>query len=277
MAVILRILLIVVAVYLVLALFFFIRQDRLVYFPVKTFNSFPSEVGLPYREVTFTAADGVKLYGWLVGSDEYNEVVLFCHGNAGNISHRLETLAIFNHMGLRTFIFDYRGYGRSEGHPSEKGTYMDVEAAWQFLTETEKIPAGQIILFGRSLGGAIAAHLAAGNGAKARALVLESTFTSVPDLGAELYPMLPVRFFCRIKYNTRALLPKITMPVLIVHSPDDELIPFNHGQALFKAANQPKQFLQISGGHNDGFLRSGKKYIDGLSGFLFAGAPASSK
>ena len=278
MIAVLRILLVVFAIYLVLLLFVFVFQEKMVYFPYKAIRQFPSNIGLPYREVILKTSDGFRVHGWLVGerAKTDRDVVLFCHGNAGNISHRLDSLAIFDRLGLKVFIFDYRGYGRSEGKLSEKGTYLDAEAAWRFLTEEENIPPGRIILFGRSLGGAVAAYLAAGMGAKAGALILESTFTSIPDLGAQLYPIFPVRLLSRFRYNTLAYLDKIAVPVLVVHSPADEMIPFRHGKALFEAARSPKQFLQLSGSHNEGFWQSGDTYIDGLYEFLRLKAANSS-
>jgi pimeloyl-ACP methyl ester carboxylesterase len=267
-AVILRILAVLFSLYILLLIFLFFNQRGMVYFPHKTITATPLDIPLPYREVFLETSDGVPLCAWMVGDDNDRDVVLFCHGNAGNISHRLDSFAIFHRIGLRSFIFDYRGYGRSEGKPSEEGTYRDVEAAWQYLIDTEKIPPGRIILFGRSLGGAVAAYLAAKPDIKARALILESTFTSVPDLGAQSYPFFPVRLLSRYRYNTKALLPGIHLPVLVIHSPQDEMIPFNHGKTLFDAANEPKQFLEISGSHNEGFSDCVEEYTAGLRTFL---------
>lgn len=268
MAVVLRILFLLFLCYIAIVVLVFFFQGRMVYYPIRKISYFPSDIGLSYREVILKTSDGVRICGWLIGDDRDRDVVLFCHGNAGNISHRLDTFAIFHRLGLNTFIFDYRGYGGSGGKPTEAGTYLDVEAAWQYLVEKEQIPPERIILFGRSLGGAAAAHLAAKAKVKAKALILESTFTSVPDLGADLYPFLPVRLLSRFQYNTGALLPGITLPVLVIHSPADEMIPFSHGRALYEAANKPKKFLEISGSHNEGFLSPGGIYIDGLKKFL---------
>lgn len=268
MAVILRILLVIFLFYVILMGYLFFNQRRMVYFPLRKITNTPAVIGLPYREIVFKTSDGLQLCGWMVGDEDNRDVVLFCHANAGNMSHRLDSFDLFHRMGLKSFIFDYRGYGKSEGKPSEQGTYRDVEAAWQYLTETEKIPSQRIILFGRSLGGAVAAHLAARSGVNARALILESTFTSIPDLGAQLYPFFPVRMISRFHYNTKALLAKIKLPVLVIHSPQDELIPFSHGKALFEAAKEPRQFLRISGSHNQGFWDSREEYIAGFRGFL---------
>ncbi len=280
-ALLLRILGIIVLGYLVFVVTIFLLQDRMLYFPTAVMNGTPADIGLPFREITFKAADDVELFGWWVGEPPSKEkgkqrdVVLFCHGNGGNISHRLDSLIIFNKLGLDIFIFDYRGYGKSEGKPSEEGTYRDVEAAWKYLVERERVQPARIILFGRSLGGAVAAPLAVK--VKAKALILESTFTSVPDLGAQVYPLLPVRLLARFKYDTRLCLREIAetrpMPVLIIHSREDEMIPFQHGEKLFEAAGEPKKFLLISGSHNAGFINSAKVYVEGLREFFSSLSP----
>lgn len=247
------------------ALLFF-WQERLIYFPTRAWAGTPSDVGLAYEEVWLEAADGVKLSAWFVPSASPRGVVLFFHGNAGNISHRLESLALFHRLGLSTLIVDYRGYGRSEGSPAEQGTYLDAEAAWRHLVEERQVSPPKIILFGESLGGAVAARLAQTH--SPGALILLSTFTSIPDMGAQAYPFLPVRLLARVNYNTQARLPEIHCPVLIVHSPDDEVVPYSHGQRLFAAANAPKEFLELQGGHNEGIVISAAQYEAGIDGFI---------
>ena len=191
---------------------------------------------------------------------------LFFHGNAGNISHRLDSLRIFHDLSYSTLIIDYRGYGQSTGRTTENSTYRDTEAAWQYLTATRGVLASDIVLFGRSLGAAVATKLATKQ--MPRALTLESTFTSVPDVAAKLYPYLPVRMLSRLRYDTHKALHDVTCPVLVVHSADDEIIPYRHGQALYAIANQPKALLTISGSHNEGFVESGRACTDGLVDFL---------
>lgn len=266
---------VVIFSYLALVIYFYFHQDQIVYMPKRTIYNTPGTIGLSYQELFFKTSDGHLLNGWLVEpqgksiiTDRHRPVVLFCHGNGGNISHRLETLIIFSYLGLRTFIFDYRGYGKSEGTPTEAGTYLDAAAAWKYLTQKENIPAQDIILFGRSLGAAVAANLAASIKTPPAGLILESTFTSVPDLGVQKFPLLPARLLARFQYNTLALLPNIHLPLLVVHSPQDEFIPFKNGIKLFKTANEPKQFLQIAGSHDHGFLDSKEIYIDGLKAFF---------
>ena len=163
-------------------------------------------------------------------------------------------------------IFDYRGYGKSEGTPTEKGTYLDAEAAWDYLVNVRHVKPEKIILFGRSLGSAIAAEIAIRR--KAGAIIIESGFTSIPDLGAKFFPHLPVRLISRYHYSTIDKVSMIDIPKLFIHSQQDELIPFEQGIRLFEKASAPKEFLQITGSHNEGFLISGKIYIDGLNIFI---------
>lgn len=271
MAVLIKIFLVLFFGYLLITLFLFLQQDKMVYFPSKEMTASPADIRMAFKEVIFTTSDELKLHGWLAGEETgkgSRGVLLFCHGNAGNISHRLESISIFYRLGLNVFIFDYRGYGKSEGKPTEQGTYLDIEAAWNYLTETEGIAPERIIIFGRSLGGAVAAYLAASKDINARALILESTFTSVPDLGQQQYPIFPIRLLSHFEYNTMERLRKVKIPVLVIHSPNDEIIPYKHGVALFEVANEPKQFVQIHGSHNEGFRESIEEYIVGLRSFL---------
>jgi len=262
-------LVIAVSLYALLCAYLFFMQEKILYYPNiggRELQASPADIGLNYESVFIHASDGIRLHGWFVGSKRNIGTVLFLHGNAGNISHRLDSLRIFNHLGLSTFIIDYRGYGQSEGKISEHGTYLDAEAAWQYLTVERGIDPGQIIIFGRSLGGAIAAYLAAKH--PPAGLIIESVFTSVPDFGAKLYPIFPVRLLCRYQYDTKQSLGAVSCPVLVVHSPDDEIIPFENGRELYRSANEPKTFLQIRGDHNEGFLASGPLYYEGLEKFM---------
>jgi len=258
-----------ILIYLIIAAMLVILQSRYVYFPSKEIEYSPADIELHYEEVNFKANDGLSMNGWYLPYHSADRVVLFCHGNGGNISHRLDTLKILNDMGLNVFIFDYRGYGRSEGNPSEKGTYMDTLAAWNYLVLKKGFKPDKIIIHGRSLGGAIASWLAVRN--RPGWLIVESAFTSIPEIGAKFYPFLPVKLLTRYNYNTRAQVRNIKCPILVIHSRDDNLIPFNHGQRIFEAASEPKTFLEISGDHNDGFLVSAEKYKLGITAFLNAG------
>jgi len=265
------------AAYLGLCLFVLFRQSRYVYYPDRTVGLTPQYLGMTYEPVEFSTKDGVRLSAWFVhapepagqGTDDVRtstRTVLFCHGNAGDIGDRLDSIKTFHNLGLNTFIFDYRGYGDSSGRPTEKGTYLDAMAAWNHLTHARKIPAGDIVLFGRSLGGAVAAWLA--ERVAAGALVVESTFTSAPDMAREMFPFLPVRLFCRFKYDAASTIGSARCPVLVAHSKDDTMIPFKHGHKLFDLAPEPKRFVQMSGDHNAGGLDANPDYQNILREFL---------
>lgn len=260
------IVLISLVVYVSLIAFLFVFQSSLVYFPVREITMTPHDVGLPYEAVFFETTDGVKLSGWFIPVERPRGIILFCHGNGGNISHRLDAMEIFYHLGFSIFIFDYRGYGQSQGKPTEPGTYRDAEAAWHYLMETRQVTPADVIIFGESLGGAIAAWLA--QHYVPRALILASTFTSIQDMASEIYPYFPVRLISRFNYNTLDYLQQVSCPVLIIHSPEDDIVPFHHGRRLFEAAKAPKEFLEIKGTHNEGFLTSGELYLDGLNAFI---------
>jgi fermentation-respiration switch protein FrsA (DUF1100 family) len=246
-------------------------QDRLLYFPSSEMAGTPALSGLEFEEVYFRAADNTPLHGWYVPAQGARATLLFCHGNGGNISHRLDSILILHCLGLNVFIFDYRGYGMSQGRPSEQGTELDALAAWQWLVGKKQANPSKVIIFGRSLGGAVAAGLASACGAAG--LILESSFTSYCDIGREHYPWLPVRLLAKYRYATIEMVSNISMPVLVVHSTDDELVPFRHGRKVFEACTGQKYFLQISGGHNDGFLLSGDIYVQGLDRFITAVVP----
>ncbi|MGE5297348.1 MAG: alpha/beta hydrolase [Solirubrobacterales bacterium] len=250
--------LVAVLVYAVFGLTLLFTQSRLLYHPFREVVLAPADRRLPYEEVVLRARDGVKLAGWHIPADDARFTVLFCHGNGGNLMHTLDAVGLFREMGLSCMVFDYRGYGDSEGKPTEAGTYLDARAAFDWLTQVKGVPAERIIVCGRSLGGAIAAHLAAE--VQPAALAMEGAFTSYPDIGAHFYPYMPVRLFARYRYDTLASVKQVRCPVLVVHSKDDELVPPAFGRRLFEAAGEPRQFAEISGSHNEGFLLSSDVY-----------------
>jgi fermentation-respiration switch protein FrsA (DUF1100 family) len=192
-------------------------------------------------------------------------VVLVCHGNAGNISHRIELAALLLEAGAGVLLLDYRGYGRSDGKPGEENTYRDAQASYHWLT-SKGLAGKNIIGYGESLGGGVISELAMRE--TLGGLILQSTFTSMPDLGAELFPWLPVRLISTIKYNTRAKLPKLHLPVLILHSRRDDLIAFHHAEENFAAANEPKFLREITGGHNDALVSSRPAMLAAIREFL---------
>ena len=277
-------LLVPVGVYLAVAAFLFFMQERMVFVPTAgTPGATPADVGLDFQEVWLTSADGTQLHGWWVPGAMNGHVprgtVLFCHGNAGNIGNRLDTLRIIHELGLSSLFFDYRGYGLSEGRPSETGINADAMAGWDWLV-ANGVPPQHIVIWGRSLGGAVGAILAARVGGRTAdgatvpaALVVESAFTSLPDLAAQLYPWLPARYLARIDFDARKALAQVRCPVLVLHGPDDEVVPFSHGRELFANARNPKIFQELTGGHNDGFLTSGVVYTNALRQFLSAHLP----
>jgi pimeloyl-ACP methyl ester carboxylesterase len=245
-------------------------QDDLLYYPAipsRQVTTTPAAIGLTYETLRIETADGPVLSGWFVPARPERAVLLFFHGNAGNISHRMESLQLFHRLGLSVLIFDYRGFGDSEGAPSEGGSYRDAEAAWNHLVAERGVAPGHVVLFGRSLGAAIAARMAREH--RAAAVIVESGFTSVPELAAELWPYLPVRWLTRFEYPTREDLARSQAPVLVIHGRDDELVPIAHGRALFEAAPQPKAFLLLEGGgHNDAFMVDRARYRAGIGAFL---------
>lgn len=263
-----KFLLLIAAGYTIIVLIVFFAQKSLLYLPTAAGPSLdvtPAGAGLDYEEVRLSSGDGVELHGWFVHGDG-SRVLLFFHGNAGDITHRLFSIGQFHELGLSVFIIDYRGYGRSGGRPSEQGLYRDAEAAWRHLTETRRIAPDDIVVFGRSLGGSVAAWLAARH--RPAALIVESSFTSVPDIASEIYPWLPVRWLSRLRHATRDYVGDVRCAVLVVHSRDDEIIPYHHGQAIYAAANQPKTLLTLRGGHNDAISTDESTYMDGLRAFL---------
>lgn len=255
--------------YVALGLMLYVMQERMVFLarmPGRALEVTPLQVGFDYDDVNLVTSDGITLHGWYVPAVERRGTVLFLHGNAGNISHRLDSIAVFRELGLDTFIIDYRGYGQSEGRTSEDGTYKDAEAAWRYLLTERKTDPAEIVIFGRSIGGAIAAWLGARH--EAAALIVESSFTSAVDMASRIYPFMPVRLLTRLKYPVVEYVAAAECPVLIVHSRDDEIIPFDMGRALFDAAPAPKAFLELRGGHNDAFFLSRDRYREGLRSFV---------
>jgi fermentation-respiration switch protein FrsA (DUF1100 family) len=240
--------------------------SQVLYHPSREIRGTPADLGLFYEWVALETADGARLSAWWVPAGSPRGVLLFCHGNAGNISDRLDSIRIFNRLGLSVFIFDYRGYGRSSGHPSEQGIYRDAEAAWNYLTQVRQKDPHEIVVFGRSLGGSIAAWVS--QVYKPQVLILESTFSSLREAARDRLPGIFVRLLVPDQYRTVQYLTMVHCPVLILHSREDEIIPFRHGEALHAAASEPKEFVEIHGSHNRGFLDSQPFYEAALDSVL---------
>jgi uncharacterized protein len=265
----LRVVFLALVIYLALALVIFLFQSRLIFLPDiagRDLIHTPDRVGLAYEDVTLETPDGERLHGWWLPHPQPRATLLFQHGNAGNISHRLDSLMIFHELGLNVLIYDYRGYGQSTGRPSEAGVYTDARAAWDWLVSVQEQAPENIVLFGRSMGAAIAAQLA--SEVDAGGLILESSFSSIRDIGAEVYPWLPVRWLARIHFPTTQYVATTRTPLLVVHSPADEIIPFAHAERIKAAAAGPASLLEIRGDHNNGFLQSGPLYREGLDDFI---------
>lgn len=253
-------------VYFGILILLFLMQSKLVYFPSKEIVCTPADIRLQYEDITMKTSDGLNLNAWYIPAKSQVGTVLFCHGNGGNISYSLDVAETLNKLNLNVLIFDYRGYGKSEGSPTENGTYTDAETAYQWLLKDKNIPENSIIVMGRSLGAAIAANLAKNH--SPRILILESGFSSTPDVAAKQYPIFPVRLLCRYKYKTAEYVKDIKCPLLVVHSTEDEIIPYANGKRIFNSAKEPKEFLVIKGSHNEGYSDSGDSYVNGLRNFI---------
>ncbi|MBN2401912.1 MAG: alpha/beta hydrolase [Spirochaetes bacterium] len=250
----------------VLSNLFCAGRPYFMYYPEKEIKATPSDIDLNFESIRLKTKDDTIIIGWWIPSDQAKGVVLYSHGNSGNISHCLEIIQIFNKLSLSVFIYDYRGYGESEGEPSEMGTYMDSEAAWLYLVNERGIERRKIIIFGRSLGGSISAWLA--DSYTPGILIIESSFRSLTDVSHDRYPWFPGKLIFGDSYSTYRHLQKIKCPVLIIHSKDDEISPFSQGEKIFHAANEPKELLVISGSHNRGFLESRNEYESGIDSFI---------
>ena len=243
-------------------------EESLIFFPARYPEGDWQPEGLSFEDARFQAADGVRLHGWYLPHPNPRATVLFSHGNAGNLSHRADAMRVLNQLvGVSVLIYDYRGYGRSEGKPDEKGVLADARAARAWLAEREDIAETDIVQMGRSLGGAVAVDLAAADGA--RALVLESTFTSMPDVAAWHYRWLPVRLLMHTRFDSLAKIDAYHGPLLLSHGDADTIVPYESGRKLFEAANEPKHFLTIpDGDHNDfqprEYYQKLIEFLDGL-------------
>ena len=254
--------------YLLLLLILMIFEESLIFFPSPYPQGDWRPPGVSFEDAEFEAADETRLHGWYAHRPDAGAVVLFCHGNAGNVTHRAHTLAALHDLvGVSVLIFDYRGYGKSQGRPTEDGVLADARAARAWLAEKEGVAQSDVVLMGRSLGGAVAVDLAAKDGA--RALVLESTFTSVSDVGAYHYPWVPVRALLRTRLDAAAKICRYDGPLLQSHGDADTVIPYRLGQNLFQAAKGPKRFITIPGSdHNDaqpaGYYQALIEFLDEL-------------
>jgi len=251
----LNILIDILAIFAVMTagLFFLVRylESAGVFFPSRHMEIGPSIMGLPWEDVYFKTRDDVAINAWFFKSPQARSTLIFAHGNAGNISDRLFKIKFFYELGLNVFIFDYRGYGKSQGKPSEPGVYLDAQGAYDYLRSRQDVNMENIILYGASLGGSVVIDLATHR--KAALLVVESSFSNAHDMAHIFYPFVP-SFFLSLKFDSINKVRALSLPKLFIHSPEDEVVPYWVGQKLFEAAAEPKEFLKIHGGHNDGSI-----------------------
>ena len=243
-------------------------QPQLVFFPHSDIDTNPNAWGMQYSNIELKTEDNLKLHGWFIpAKNKSKKVILFCHGNAGNISHRGLSLKIFHELGLNVLIFDYRGYGKSKGSPHEQGLYKDVNAAWTYLRKEKGYKKENIIIFGRSLGGAVAMWLALK--VQAPSLILESTFNSFRGIASAHSPYLTPFIIARYNFNTESRVSKFKGKLLVIHSSQDDIIPYALSKKIFASAAGPKTFLTIRGGHNDAIHKSLTAYNKGLKKFIY--------
>jgi fermentation-respiration switch protein FrsA (DUF1100 family) len=242
-------------------------QRKMIFFPTSALTYTPADVGLHYEDVHIQTSDGVALHGWLVPCAGAKATLLFFHGNAGNIGDRVENVKRLHDLGLQVFILDYRGYGRSEGRPSERGLYEDAQAAYAHLASRDDVDPERIAIFGRSLGGAVAVDLS--SRVPCWRLILESTFSSAPDMAARMIPFLPMGRLITERFESKSKIDKVSAPLLQFHGTQDEIVPYALGERLFQAAREPKEFVPIRGAtHNDTYLVGGRPYFEKIKQFL---------
>ncbi len=241
-------------------------ERRSLYFPGRAIDSTPASSGLAFSEEFFLSSDGTRLCGWYIPAENPRATVLYCHGNAGNISHRIDIARAFNKLGLNFFIFDYRGYGKSGGRPYEAGLYSDALAAYGFLIKEKGADPQKIIFYGKSLGGAVAVDLSLKK--RPAILILESSFASVNDMAHDMYGRFPMWLFVTQKFDALSKIGKVTSPKLFIHSRKDEVVPFAHSERLFKAAPPPKEFLESPSGHDSVLYAGGDEFPSKIGVFI---------
>lgn len=253
----------------VIAFITFIRyfEANSIFHPTHEIPMTPASVGLDFEDVYFSTEDGLKLNGWFIKHPQAKSTLLYFHGNAGNISHRLEKIHMLHELGLNIFIMDYRGYGKSEGKPTESGIYQDATAAYDYLLKRKDVDPSKIIDYGDSLGGVVAVDLATKR--TPNCLIIDSSFSSAADIANVIFPFVP-SFILKSKMDAASKVKTITIPKLFIHSINDEIIPFRLGEKLFLSAAAPKEFLKITGGHNTSHIDSRKVFLQGFFQFLKA-------
>jgi fermentation-respiration switch protein FrsA (DUF1100 family) len=244
-------------------------ENRIIFQPNTSLERTPRDLGLEFEDIYFEARDGVRLNGWFIPFRESTSTLVWFHGNAGNIGDRVENIKLLHdYVHLNIFIFDYRGYGRSEGRPSEEGVYLDGEAALELVkNKTGNVAASKTILFGRSLGAAIATEMA--TRFESEGLILESPFISVSEMARVVFPLLPIAPLLQTRFDALEKIQKIKVPLLVLHGDRDEVVPYEHGKRVFEIAPEPKRFFTIPGAsHNDTYIVGGERYFQQLKEFI---------
>jgi len=257
------------AVYIIIVaafLFGYVRytERRITFFPMKRVEFTPEVAGLSFEDIYFAARDNARINAWFIPADQARYTILFCHGNAGNIGHRLEKITMLHRIGLNVFIIDYRGYGQSRGRPSERGLYLDAKAGYDYLLNHRRLSPEQIILYGESLGSAAVIDLASKE--KVAGLILEGTFTRGRDMAKRICPFLPAFLFSD-SFNSLDKIKQVNAPKLFIHSKNDEIVPFAFCRKLYDTADKPKYLAELIGGHNSAFVDSREKYISSIASF----------
>ncbi|MBN1870191.1 MAG: alpha/beta hydrolase [Candidatus Omnitrophica bacterium] len=240
-------------------------ERKSVFFPSRPLLATPGELGLPFEDVFIQTKDHIKIHGWLIKAPAASSTLIFLHGNAGNIGDRLGKIGLFHRMGLNILIIDYRGYGNSEGYPTERGVYKDALAAYDYLRAREDLKGQKVIGYGSSLGGAVAVDLAAKR--PLTCLIVDSTFSSAVDIAKIIYPFVPA-FLIGTKLDSQTKIKDVMIPKLFIHSVEDTMVPIALGKKLYDAAPGPKAFIEIRGDHNDGYIYDEDKVRDGIRQFL---------
>ena len=264
------------------SLYLYLSQDSMVFFPTRDLEASPHDIGLGFKEVRIDVTNGESVHAWYVPAlsanrandqsrDRSAPTVLFCHGNGGNISHRLETIECLAALGANVMLFDYRGYGQSDGAPSEVNMYADAAACYRWLTGSQGVRSDQIVLFGRSLGGAVAIELA--SQVNCAGLIVESSFTSAKEMGRLMFPYFPTGLLLRYEFNSIQRIGQVNCPVLVTHSPSDDLVPFAMGRRLYEKSAEPKRFVELKGSHNERDYMADGAYIEAVRAILCLDPP----
>jgi len=255
----------IVIVALFLIIYVKYLENHGIYYPAKNIEVTPELINLSFQDLYVKTKDNLLINAWLILKDNAKYTILFCHGNAGNIQDRLDKIEFFHRLGINVCIFDYRGFGKSQGRPSEQGLYVDTKAVYDYLVNNRKIKPEVIILYGESLGTAVAINLA--QEVKIKALIMEGAFSRGRDMARKIYPFLPAFLFSNT-FDSLSKIKVIDAPKLFIHSKDDEIVPFALAQKLYQTACEPKKFIAITGGHNTSFLDSQEEYASSITAFI---------